>query len=46
MDREALGGLVCLFLLVDLLALVNLQNHVHPAEQHKQLSNTLTVGTG
>lgn len=46
MDREALGGL---FFRVDLQALVDLvylQSHIHPAEQHKELSNTLTLDTG
>lgn len=49
MSQETLGDLVGHFSLVDLQALVvlvYLQSHIHPAEQHKELSNTLTVDTG
>lgn len=43
MGQETLGDLVDLFFLVDLQALVALghpKSHIHPAEQHKELSNS------
>lgn len=45
-DQEALGGLVGLFYLVDLQALVvlvYLQSHIRPAEHHKDLSSRFTT---